>query len=147
MAGCMRWEDMCLFAEAIYKHTDSIIPIRLWEFTYEINRDNFTWLLGDFVRLERRSGLVPMTLGALTSFTTINIHPDITLDSRPPVVSCDQLLGFVATRVSCKWSVMVHADDVFTQLGVLGNIDPPLPGKNTVVIPPEWVSFGQSLGY
>jgi len=60
---------------------------------------------------------------SLESLTSVNIFSDIMLNLGPPVIAGDKFCSLVTARVSSKGRVVVFADDVFSELGMNGNID------------------------
>ena len=142
---CVSGKDMDLLAEPVNKDTNGIVSTGFRKFTNEVHRDHLPWLFGDLIRLKGSVGAIPVCLGALASFAAIHIHPGISLETWPPVVTCDELLCLVATWVASNGCVMVHANDVFAQLGVLGHIDPPLPGQEALILLPLDITWATAL--
>ena len=64
-----------------------------------------------------------MCLYPLTGLASVNIFSDIVLNSRPPIIVSDQFRSFVATWLSSKGRVVVLTDDVFSELGMNGNVN------------------------
>ena len=72
-------------------------------------------------------GLAFTNLSFLASNATVGIFPDIGLDIRPPVVSGDEFLSFVAAWMSGSDGVMMCSNDIFTKFFVLGDVESFLP--------------------
>ena len=71
-------------------------------------------------------------LGLLTLNAAISVLSYVGLDVWPPVVSGDELLGFVATWVSCCDSIMMGSNDVLMKLLIFGDINLFLPFDQAV---------------
>ena len=72
-------------------------------------------------------GLAFTNLSFLASNATVGIFSDIGLDIRPPVVSGDEFLSFVAAWMASSDGVVVRSNDIFTKLLVFRDVEAFLP--------------------
>ena len=63
----------------------------------------------------------------LASDAAVCVFSNVRLDVGPPVVSGDQLLGLIATWMSCGNGIMVSSNNIFAKFFVFGDIDAFLP--------------------
>ena len=84
-----------------------------------------------------------MSLHSLTSFASFDIFSDIMLNSRPPIIPCNQFGGFIASGVSCNCRIMMFFDDVFSKFGVLGDVKLFSEGDKSIIedLPTFFVVF------
>ena len=66
-------------------------------------------------------------LGLLASYTAVSVFLYIRLDIWPPVVSSDQFLGFIMTRVSGCNGVVMGPNDILSEFLVSWDINSSLP--------------------
>ena len=78
-----------------------------------------------------------MRLCALAGLAPRNILSYIIEDTWPPIVSGNQFMSFVLTRVPCKMGVVMLADDVLPKLSIYRNIDPLIPCHNSILLIPS----------
>ena len=72
-------------------------------------------------------GLAFTYLRFLALNTTVRVLSDVRLDIRPPVVSGDEFLSFVAAWMSGSDGVVMRSNDVFAKLFVSGDVEAFLP--------------------
>ena len=85
----------------------------------------FVTLSGHIVWVQGVVGALMYWLHPLTLLTALHVLPNVPLNARPPVVASDELVRLVPARVSSQWRVMMEPDNVFPQLGILGDVDEP----------------------
>ena len=101
---------------------------------------------GNFVGVEGFFGFLTVSLSPLTGFASVNVLPNVRLDVRPPVVSCDKFLCFVSSGMSCDDTIVVFSNDVFSEAFVLWDVDSFLPGYNSFfMFLPEFLFIDESL--
>src|SRR6202040_39246 len=66
--------------------------------------------------------LFSMVSCSLTWFTFIDISPNVTLDTWPPVVSSNKFLGLVSSRMSSNDRIVAFTDNILTKFLVVRNV-------------------------
>src|ERR1700722_17726331 len=87
-----------------------------------------------FIRVQGSMQLPLVRFRPLACLTASYIFSDTRLDVQPPVVPCYQLLGLVPSWMSCCDAIMVLPYDILSQLLVLWNINPVMPGNNPIIL-------------
>src|ERR1700750_3192039 len=86
-----------------------------------------------------------MRLSRLAFFTAFDILSNISTDSWPPVVPCDEFQSFVSSRVSRKLGVVMNGNDLTSKLIIPRKINSALPCDDTVVFIPVWEFLFQCI--
>src|ERR1700719_3410304 len=72
--------------------------------------------------MKRVVRLFSMVSCSLAWFTFVDISPNGTLDTWPPVVSSNEFLGLVSSRMSSNNRIMVFTDNILTKFLVVRNV-------------------------
>ena len=97
----------------VCEHFNCIEAVGFREWSDHICCDLLPWLLRDVVRIKWDVQGLLVDFVFLTFDAPINISSDHFLHLRPPIISLNELLGFVSSRMSSQWVVMVVLNDPF----------------------------------
>jgi len=64
-----------------------------------------------------------MCLDSLTSFTSFDVFSNIVLNSRPPIIVCNEFCSFVTTGMSSKCGIVIFTGNVFSKFGMNWNVN------------------------
>ena len=77
---------------------------------------------GYAIWVKRVSWLFMVGFGTLACLASINVLTDMFLHSWPPIIACDEFLGFELSGVSCYDRIVVFLNDISSKLNVRWNI-------------------------
>ena len=73
---------------------------------------------GYAIRVKRVAWLFMVGLGMLACLASVDVQTDMFLHSWPPIIACDEFLGFESSWMSCYNGIVVFLNEVGSKLNV-----------------------------
>lgn len=124
------------FTEPVDDDKNCVVTLRLREGSNHVDGDHLPRTVWNHIQLEGGSVFSMSDFGSLACLTTLGVTLYISLDPRPPIVTCNEFLCLVTTRVSSRDAVVVESNDLFTESSATWYIEAVFPGdKFSIVVP------------
>jgi len=142
---CWDGEETDHFWKSINYREDCILSLGFGKRTDNVDGDDLSWGLWDFIWLER--GLIHLwtQLNFLAFVTSADIFGDVLANGEPVVFGEDKILGSMDSRMSCKWVVMMLLDYSLMEWIVFWNVEEVFVQKYALWLLPMRPIFCQSF--